>query len=98
NVFSVVAHRLHGLDTVPHNLELGFLAELGVPGLLLALAWCWGLGAGARRALRAAATPRERTLALGLWAAFLGFALHNQVESMLYGQQYKMLLVVYAAA
>jgi O-antigen ligase len=98
NVFSVIAHRLHGVDTVPHNLELGFLAELGLPGLVMALAWVWAVGDGARRALRAARTPRERSLALGLVAAFLGFAFHNQVESTLYGQQYKMLLVVYAAA
>jgi O-antigen ligase len=98
NMFSVVAHRLHGVDTVPHNFELGFLAELGLPGTLLALAWAWGLGAGARRARRWAVGPRERSLALGLWAAFLAFAFHNQVESTLYGQQYKMLLVVFAAA
>jgi len=98
NVFSVVAHRLHGVDTVPHNFELGFLAELGLPGLVMALAWAWAVGDGARRALRAAVTPRERSLALGLVAAFVAFALHNQVESTLYGQQYKMLLVVYAGA
>ena len=98
NVFSVVSHRLHGVDTVPHNFELGFLAELGLPGLLLALAWGWALGAGARLARRHAATPRERSLALGLSAAFVAFALHNQVESTLYGQQFKMLLLVYAAA
>ncbi len=98
NDFSVVSHRLHGLDTVPHNLEFGFLAELGLPGLLLVLAWVWAMGDGARRALRAAVTPRERSLALGMLAAFIAFAVHNQVESTLYGQQYKMLLVVQAAA
>jgi O-antigen ligase len=98
NVFSVVSHRLHGLDTVPHNFELGFLAELGLPGLLLVLAWVAALGAGAHRALRHAATPRERSLALGLWAAFIAFALHNQVESTIYGEQYKLMLLVYGAA
>ena len=98
NGFSVVSHRLHGLDTVPHNFELGFLAELGLPGLLLVLAWAWALGDGARLALRAARTPGERSLALGMMAAFIAFALHNQVESTLYGQQYKMMLIVQAAA
>ena len=98
NVFSVVSHRLHGVDTVPHNLELGCLAELGLPGLLLVLGWAWALGAGAWLTLRHATTPRERSLALGVCAAFIAFALHNQVESTLYGQQFKMLLLVYGAA
>ena len=98
NVFSVVSHRLHGVDTVPHNFELGFLAELGLPGLVLGLLWAWALAQGARRALRHAETPGERSLALGLWAAFLAAALHNQVESTLYGQQFKMMLLVYGAA
>ena len=35
---------------------------------------------------------------MGLWAAFLACVVHNQFESTLYGEQYKLLLVVVAAA
>jgi O-antigen ligase len=98
NNFSVVANRLTGVDTVPHNLELGLLAECGLPGTLLALAW---VAAFARLAW-AARDPRqpapERALGLGVWTAFLGFLLHNQTESTLYGEQYKILLMLIAAA
>jgi O-antigen ligase len=97
NNFSVVSNRLTGVDTVPHNLELGFLAELGLPGLLMVLAWVLALGHSAWRA-RAATAPRDRALGVGLWAAFLAFVVHNQFESTIYGQQYKLLLVVVAAA
>ena len=98
NNFSVASNRLEGVDTVPHNLELGFLAELGAPGLVLVLIWVGTLGAAAWRARQRAQTPRARVLALGLWAAFLGFMLHNQFESTLYGEQFKLLLVLVAAA
>lgn len=96
--FSVVLNRLRGVDTVPHNFELGFLAEVGLPGLVLALAWAWALGATAWRARARAGDARERSLALGLWGAFVGFAVHNQFESTIYGQQYKMMLMAVAAA
>ena len=45
NNFSVVSNRLTGVDTVPHNLELGYLAELGVPGFLLVVEGRAGLPA-----------------------------------------------------
>lgn len=97
NNFSVLANRLRGVDTVPHNLELGFLAELGLPGLLLACWWLARIGRSAWAA-RQAADPRERALGVALWAAFLAALLHNHVESTIYGQQYKMLLALTAAA
>ncbi len=98
NNFSVASHSLHGLDTVPHNLELGFFAELGVPGLALALAWCAALLGTAFGAVRASRTARDRTLALGVAAAVVAALLHNQVESTLYGEQFKLLLFGVAAA
>jgi O-antigen ligase len=98
NNFSVAANPLRGVDTVPHNLELGFLAELGGPGLVLVLAWVVVFGGAARRARVRAPTPGDRALAVGLWAAFLGFAIHNQFESTLYGEQYKILLMLVAVA
>ncbi len=98
NNFSVAAHSLHGVDTVPHNLETGLFAELGVVGLVLALAWGGTLLASAWRAVRAGRVPRERVLALGAAAAVLGAAIHNQVESTLYGEQFKILLFLVAAA
>jgi hypothetical protein len=96
--FEVISNRLHGVDTVPHNYELGFLCELGLPGLLLALAWMGALLRLAWRARAAAATPPARALAAGLWAAMVAFAVHNQFESTIYGEQYKIMLVVVAAA
>jgi len=98
NNFSVAAHALHGLDTVPHNLELGFLAEIGLPGLLLAIAWVASLGRSSWRYRRRAEERRERSLALGLWAAWLAWVIHNQFESTLYGGQFKLLLCLVAAA
>jgi O-antigen ligase len=98
NNFSVVAHRLRGMDNTPHNFELGFAVELGVPGLLLALGWALALGHTAWRARRTAAAGGARTLGLGLWAAFIGFAVQGQVEPNVYGQQFKMLLFVVGAA
>jgi O-antigen ligase len=98
NNFSVLANRLRGVDTVPHNLELGFLAELGLPGLVLVLAWLARCGADAWRARACAATPRERALGVALWAAFLTAVLHNQVESTLYGEQYKVVFALVAVA
>ena len=97
NNFSVLSNRLRGVDTVPHNLELGFLAELGVVGLLLALAWLAHCGAAAWRARRAT-PPRARALGVALWAAFLAAVLHNQVESTLYGEQYKLLFALVVAS
>src|SRR5947207_15595786 len=94
--FSVVSNGLHGVDTVPHNFELGFLAEVGIAGFALIAAWVVSLG---RTAWRARRTPGPaRALALGTWAAFIGFVVHNQFESTIYGQQYKMMLLVVAAA
>ncbi len=98
NNFSVASNPLHGLDTVPHNLELGFLAELGAPGLVLALVWVGTLLLTAWRLHGLAPGPAERALALGVRTAWLGFAAHNQVESTLYGGQFKVVLMVAAAA
>jgi O-antigen ligase len=98
NNFSVAANRLTGVDTVPHNLELGLLAETGIPGFALGLFWVAALLTAAWRARHRARTPRARALAVGLWAACIGFVVHNQFESTLYGQQYKILLLVVAAA
>ena len=98
NNFSVAAHALHGLDTVPHNLELGFLAELGLPGLALVVAWVVALGRSCWRCRERACDRHERSLALGLWAAWLAFLVHNQLESTLYGEQFKLLLFLAAAA
>ena len=94
----MISNALHGLDTVPHNLELGFLAELGLPGLVLALAWIFTLGRSAWRVGSAARAPAERAMGLGLWAAWLAFVLHNQMESTIYGEQFKLLLMLAAAA
>jgi exopolysaccharide production protein ExoQ len=98
NCLASITERLRGRQTVPHNLELGYLAETGIVGLALVLAWVVALGRVFLAPLRAARTPGERSLAAGLLAVFIGFALHNQVESTIYGQQYKTLLVVTAAA
>lgn len=98
NNFSVVSNRLTGVDTVPHNLELGLLAELGLPGLVLCFAWIGRFGACAWRARDGRRTPGERALGLGVWAAFVGFFVHNQFESTLYGEQYKILLMMVTAA
>jgi len=98
NGFSVAAHGIHGVDTVPHNFELGFLAELGVPGLFLALFWAWSVLAPARGAAAAASHPRSRALARGAWGALLGAFVHNQVESTLYGEHFKILFILVGAA
>jgi O-antigen ligase len=98
NNFSVVANRLTGVDTVPHNLQLGLLAEIGLPGTLLALAWVAALGRIAWRARDPGQAASQRALGLGVWTAFLGFLLHNQTESTLYGEQYKILLMLVTAA
>ncbi len=92
NNFSVSAHRLTGVDTVPHNLELGFLAELGLIGLLLAVcgtAALLRLGWSARKT-----SGGGRALGVALWATFLAAAIHNQFESTIYGEQYKLVLVL----
>jgi hypothetical protein len=98
NNFSVVANRLTGVDTVPHNFQLGFLAELGVAGAALACAWLAALLLLGHRAVTAAGSHRGRALALGVWCALVAFALHNQFESTLYGQQVKILVALTAAA
>jgi O-antigen ligase len=98
NNFSVVSNVLHGIDLVPHNLELGFLAELGLVGALLGMIWVGALGWTAWRLGANARDPRAQALGLGLWASWLAFLLHNQLESTLYGQQFKLLLFVVAAA
>lgn len=96
NNFSVSAHRLTGVDTVPHNLELGFLAELGLVGLLLTLA---GLAALLRLGWRARKSMGGgNDLGVALWATFLAAAIHNQFESTIYGEQYKLILVLTIAA
>jgi O-antigen ligase len=96
NNFSVVSNRLTGVDTVPHNFQLGFLSELGLPGCLLAIGWLAAMG---RDAWRARGAPgRGRALGVALWAAFVGVVAHNQLESTLYGEQFKILLVMVAAA
>jgi hypothetical protein len=96
NNFSVISNALRGRDTVPHNLELGLLAEVGLVGTVLGMAWVLTLGWAAWRARGRDA--RSRALGLGLWAAWLAFFLHNQLESTLYGQQFKLLLLLVAAA
>jgi O-antigen ligase len=98
NNFSVAANRLTGVDTVPHNLELGLLAELGVPGFVIAFGWLGALARASWRARSAGRSPRQRSLGLGLWAAFVAFFVHNQMESTIYGEQYKILLMLVAAA
>ena len=98
NNFSVASHILRGLDTVPHHLELGWLAELGLPGALFGLAALAAPLAGAWRLRRRAACPAERALSAGMLAAWAGMLAHNQVESTLYGGQYKLLLLLLAAA
>jgi hypothetical protein len=96
--FEVISNRLHGVDTVPHQFGLGFLCETGVPGLILALGFMAALLGLAWRARSRARTPAARSLALGAWAAMIGFAAHNQIESTIYGEQYKILLLMLAAA
>jgi O-antigen ligase len=98
NNFSVLAHSLRGIDTVPHNLTIGFLAELGLAGGVLSLALMATLLAAAHRACVRALDSRTASLALGLWIATVGFAVHNQFESTIYGEQYKIMLVAVAAA
>jgi hypothetical protein len=85
NNFSVLAHSLRGIDTVPHNLTIGFLAELGLAGGVLSLALMATLLAAAHRACVRALDSRTASLALGLWIATVGFAVHNQFESTIYG-------------
>ncbi len=82
--FAVASNRLHGVDIVPHQYLLGFLAELGLPGLLIALGFMVALPRTTWRARTAAASPGQSALALGVWAALLGFAVHNQFESTIY--------------
>ena len=97
NNFSVSAHRLTGVDTVPHNLELGFLAELGLPGLVLAIGGMVALlGLGWRA--RGASARGGHALGVALWATFLAAVIHNQFESTIYGEQYKLVLVLTIAA
>lgn len=101
NNFSVVAHRLRGVDTVPHNFTLGFLAETGLVGAGVVTAWAVALAAALRapwRAARAAGDARLEALALGPWAVFLVALVHNQFESTLYGEQFKVLLFLVAGA
>jgi O-antigen ligase len=101
NNFSVLAHRLRGVDTVPHNFALGFLVETGVIGLIAVLAWGTALATTLRAPLRAARTagdPRQQALAIGPWAVFLIALVHNQFESTLYGEQFKVLLFLVAGA
>ena len=98
NNFSVASHALRGVDTVPHNLELGVLAELGAPGLVWVLVWIGAIAIAARRACAAARTPGDRVFAAGVVAAWLGCLLHNQVESTIYGAQFKIVLMILAAA
>jgi O-antigen ligase len=98
NNFSVASNRLTGVDTVPHNLELGLLAEVGLPGLVLALVWIAAFGRAAWKARDPRHPARDRALGLGLWAAFVAFLFHNQIESTIYGEQYKILLMITAAA
>src|SRR5205085_1157539 len=80
NNFSVVAHQLRGVDNTPHNLELGYLVELGIPGFLLALVLVVAIGRAAWRARCAAPGGGSRALGVGLWAAFIAFLAHAQVE------------------
>jgi hypothetical protein len=50
------------------------------------------------RARSAAMESRDRGLGLALWAAFVAAALHNLIESTIYGEQFKILLVLSLAA
>jgi O-antigen ligase len=98
NNFSVSSHRLTGVDTVPHNLELGYLAELGLPGLGLVLAGLVALLGLGWQARRHAPAGGEYALGVSLWATFLAAAIHNQFESTIYGEQYKLVLMLTIAA
>lgn len=97
NNFSVAAHRLTGVDTVPHNFALGYLAELGLPGLAFAMLAAGSIVVAAWRG-RCAAPATERGLALGVWAAVVAAAVHNQFESTVCGGQYKILFAIAAVA
>jgi O-antigen ligase len=97
NNFSVASHVLRGLDTVPHQLGLGLLAEVGLPGAVLGLALLlWPL-TQAWRLWRGAECTADQALYGGLLAAWAGMLAHNQVESTVYGEQYKLCLVLLAA-
>lgn len=96
NNFSVASNHLTGVDTVPHNFQLGFLSELGAVGMALALAWVLAFARDAWRARLAEGA--SRALGVGVWGAFIGFAIHNQFESTIYGEQFKILLMLVAAA
>jgi len=97
NNFSVASHVLRGVDTVPHQLFLGLLAEVGLPGALLGVALLvWPL-TQAWRLWRGATCTADQALYGGLLAAWAGMLAHNQVESTVYGEQYKLCLVLLAA-
>ncbi len=98
NNFSVASHVLRGLDTVPHQLELGLLAEVGLPGTVLALGALFVPLGMAWRGWRRASRPQDKALHAGILAAWAGMLAHNQVESTLYGGQFKLCLALLAAA
>jgi O-antigen ligase len=98
NNFSVASHVLRGLDTVPHQLELGLLAEVGLPGTLLGLALLVVPLVQAWRLWRRATCTADQALYGGLLAAWAGMLAHDQVESTLYGEQFKLFIALLAAA
>ena len=98
NNFSVASHVLRGLDTVPHQLELGLLAEVGLPGTLLGLALLVVPLVQAWRLWRRATCTADQALYGGMLAAWVGMLAHNQVESTLYGEQFKLFIALLAAA
>ncbi len=61
----------------PHNLLLDWWTRLGVPGLLLGLAW---LGLGTRSVLRWLRAGPEQALALGVLAAIVGGLAHGLID------------------
>lgn len=98
NNFSVASHVLRGLDTVPHQLVLGLLAEVGLPGTVLALGGLLLPLVAVWRAWRRAVRPQEKAVLAGILAAWAGMLAHNQVESTLYGGQFKLFIMLLAAA
>lgn len=74
-----------------HNIFLNMGAERGLFGLLAFIVVIVGLFATLRRALRAAHTPIERAVAVGLIATFAGYFVHSLLEVSYY--DYKVLLL-----
>jgi hypothetical protein len=64
---------------------------LALGALLVPLIAVW-------RGWRHAVRPQDKALLAGILAAWAGMLAHNQVESTLYGGQYKLFIALLAAA